>query len=280
MTKVYWDNYFHEQLKHNEIIDVLNKLQKKEDIKIIFAIESGSRAWGFPSIDSDYDIRFVFQRPTYQYHLTKEPKMTIDTMENEDLDIVGEDIRVFTKYILASNPSRIEWLNSPIVIMDDGVTKNLYRRYIESRFNPEALYYNYYGLCKNNYMKSIANNKKVTHKKYLYCMRGLLNALWTVQFTKIPPMNFQSTLNKIQGVPDPILRQLEEIIKIKQRGEEKQPIKRIELLDTYITKFLETRGPIAKRTITDAEILECHKLMLLGFDETIRSNKKNKKGVK
>lgn len=45
-----------------QILKELAQIEKESKVKIIFAVESGSRAWGISSKDSDNDIRFVFVR--------------------------------------------------------------------------------------------------------------------------------------------------------------------------------------------------------------------------
>ena len=44
----------------SKIIHLLEQIQEERSVKILYACESGSRAWGFDSIDSDYDIRFIY----------------------------------------------------------------------------------------------------------------------------------------------------------------------------------------------------------------------------
>ena len=49
------------------ILRELKKIEEQENVKIIMAIESGSRAWGFASPDSDYDVRFIYVRKEEDY---------------------------------------------------------------------------------------------------------------------------------------------------------------------------------------------------------------------
>lgn len=52
----------------NKIIEQkLKEIEEEENVKIILAVESGSRAWGFASPDSDYDVRFIYVRETKEY---------------------------------------------------------------------------------------------------------------------------------------------------------------------------------------------------------------------
>ena len=44
----------------NIISSELQELEATEEIQILFAVESGGRAWGFASPDSDYDVRIVY----------------------------------------------------------------------------------------------------------------------------------------------------------------------------------------------------------------------------
>jgi predicted nucleotidyltransferase len=50
-----------------EILKRLKNTEEKEGVRIIMAIESGSRAWGFASPNSDYDVRFIYIREKNWY---------------------------------------------------------------------------------------------------------------------------------------------------------------------------------------------------------------------
>ena len=100
-----------------EILSKLKKIEKEHNVKIIWAIESGSRAWGFESEDSDYDIRGMHIGKKEDYLGLFQPLFQINLSEGE-LDIESWDIRKFSELILKSNPQIAEWLRSPIIYRD------------------------------------------------------------------------------------------------------------------------------------------------------------------
>ena len=76
-----------------EIQDNLNAIEEKYDVKILLAVESGSRAWGFASPDSDYDVRFIYMHRTEEYLRIDSMKDVVEWQLDEVLDINGWDIR-------------------------------------------------------------------------------------------------------------------------------------------------------------------------------------------
>src|ERR1700757_32936 len=88
----------------------LSAVCKEHGVFIPLAIESGSRAWGFPSPDSDYDCRFVFVRLPDQ-HLTPWPERdVIEFPIEDDLDANGWDLAKALRLLLKGNAVIIEWL--------------------------------------------------------------------------------------------------------------------------------------------------------------------------
>ena len=97
------------------IKEKLSQIEERENIRILYACESGSRAWGFASSDSDYDVRFIYVRPK-EFYLKLEN--TCDTLEcelNEIYDISGWDLKKMLRLLNRSNPSIFEWAASPLV---------------------------------------------------------------------------------------------------------------------------------------------------------------------
>lgn len=226
----------------NKIKNLLQQIEKDNNIKIIFAIENGSRSWGMASRDSDYDVRFVFCRPVNNYISLNPPRNVITAAYNKDLqpcdvkgsliDMSGFDIFKYLKLLLASNPTTIEWLNSPIVYYGDN---NLpLREYMKENFNQERLFKHYFSLFKNNYWEFIQEGKSITYKKYLYSMRGLMNAQYVYDFDKIPPLNLRQTVKELENIiPPEVYKKIYEVIEIKSQGLERDIILRIPEFDAY-----------------------------------------------
>jgi hypothetical protein len=100
----------------NAIISKLDEIETRENVLIFYACESGSRAWGFPSSDSNYDIRFLYLRPKDWYLSIDSGRDVIELPILDSLDINGWDLKKALGLLMKSNPSLLEWLDSPIVI--------------------------------------------------------------------------------------------------------------------------------------------------------------------
>ncbi len=228
-----------------QIIGKLKFIEELHNIKILFAVENGSRAWGMASKDSDYDVRFVFVRNIDNYLSINKQKDVIEWMSNDKMiDIVGFDIYKFVSLLKKSNPTMIEWLTSPIVYTGN-VPPGLKWLGVHE-FNPKALYYHYKSLCKNNYMKYIASGNNVTYKRYMYCLRGLFNAKYTWENYKVPSNDFKTVFNQM-GQNSFVNHKIRDMLKAKEKGEEKDEVERITLLDQYIEEFLADEKEIDTR---------------------------------
>ncbi|MDA3836442.1 MAG: nucleotidyltransferase domain-containing protein [Nanoarchaeota archaeon] len=247
-----------------KIKKVLKNIEKENNIKILFAIENGSRAWRMESTDSDYDVRFVFIRPVEDYLRMDKKKDVISSAYDSELnqcpvegaliDISGFDIFKYLPLLIKSNPTSIEWLESDIIYL--GKQNAAFKKFAKECFDNNALYYHYKSLCKNNYEKYIKSGNHVTYKKYLYCFRGILNAKWASEKNTLPPIIFKETINRMGVIiPESVSKKLHKIIKIKSSGKEKNKIKNIKLLDNYIEKFLDKEYKNKKREKQNIEIL-------------------------
>lgn len=102
-----------------EIDRRLDAIESDNGVRILFAIESGSRAWGFPSPDSDFDIRFIYAHEPEWYLSVLEGRDVLETpLDDLGLDVSGWDLRKTLRLFLKSNPALYEWLVSPIVYRD------------------------------------------------------------------------------------------------------------------------------------------------------------------
>ena len=98
-----------------EIGEKLDEIEKTEGVRILHAVESGSRAWGFASPDSDYDVRFVYVRAAEDYLRIDEPGDVIEWQLDEVLDINGWDLKKALRQFARGNATLYEWSGSPIV---------------------------------------------------------------------------------------------------------------------------------------------------------------------
>lgn len=245
-----------------KIINELKELEAKKDIKILFAVEAGSRLWRMASEDSDYDVRFVFVQKRKNYlslDAKKNMEKVIDHTEGE-IDLVGFDIFKFCSLLMKSNPSIIEWLQSDLLYYGEKPKELMDVAFNE--FNPVALYYHYASMCKQNYEKYLKSGMLVTYKKYLYAMRGLIVSKLVEKTLMLPPIRFTDCLKRCEGIiPENIVLELEETINKKKNGNEKAIIKNIVSYDMFIEDFLreriskEVKGKSPSKTKIDKYIL-------------------------
>ena len=230
-----------------KIVEICKSIEKEYNIKILFAVENGSRAWRMSSKDSDYDVRFVFVRPLAEYIQINRPSEVIQLafdnsgnkvqVEGSLIDMSGFDVFKFVKMLSDSNPTTIEWLVTDIVYY--GEQNKIFQEFAMKYFNKISLYHHYKSLCRNNYLKYLKSANNVTYKRYLYAFRGLLDAKWVAHRKSIPPISFQETLDKSKSFVDTsIIKKLQDILKLKSQGREKEIIQNIVKMDKYIEDFL------------------------------------------
>lgn len=242
------------------IIEKIKNICKEKGVTPIFAIEGGSRLWQMESKDSDYDVRFVFKRPIKSYLRIFKEKNVINCLGKDidivgkDIDIVGFDIYKFAQLLVNSNPSMIEWLQSDMYYIEGEFQHKLYDIMLK-QFNPKALYWHYKSMCKSNYLKYIKSGSLLSYKKYLYAMRGLVNAKYVMQTKEIPPINF-NVAYKLVKIPQDIKEKLEEIIIMKRHGKEQDVKGQIIRFDEYIESFLKNEKEIQSNRTTDWQELQ------------------------
>lgn len=128
------------------IKQILEQIEAKYKIKILYACETGSRACGFPSPDSDYDIRFIYRHERDWYLTLNNQKDTIEFMDG-DLDITGWDLRKSLNLLKKSNVPLIERFQSPIQYFADKNFKAEFKKLIEEYYSPTASFYHHYSLA-------------------------------------------------------------------------------------------------------------------------------------
>jgi len=180
------------------IFTQLTELAKSKDVTILYACETGSRAWGFPSPDSDYDVRMIYKHETNWYLSLSEKKDTIETMlMDRDLDITGWDIRKCLRLLWKSNGALLERLQSPIVYHEAPGFLDLWRPAAEACFSPVATMYHYLRMGRNGF-DELQGQPEVKLKKLFYALRAALACEWIRTRNSIPPIVFQTLLEELE----------------------------------------------------------------------------------
>ena len=212
----------------------LHDLEEQRQIKILFAVESGSRAWRIESADSDYDVRFVYCRPLKDYVNLARPDDVINAAFDQKLapctahdalyDLCGFDIFKFLRLLAKSNPSTIEWLISNVVYL--GPVPPELRAFAEKSFDDGTLIRHYRSMAANN-LREMEKRRTFTGKKYLYAFRGLLNAFCVAAFRRLPETDFTHTLETCrQTLGEETYAALSRLIESKKYGRETEDLGR------------------------------------------------------
>lgn len=217
-----------------EIINKLNEIEKKEHVKIIYAVESGSRAWGFDSIDSDYDVRFIYVREKVDYLCLDERKDVIELPIGPVFDISGWDIKKALKLLYKSNPSLLEWFASPIVYKETQEASYI-REIIPIYFSPKKSYYHYQRMARMH-LKYI-NKEEIPIKKYLYILRALLSSQYIIDYKKQPPIEIEKLID--YELPIELKEDMYKLLMIKRTSDEKKYVGPIHSLDCFIESCLK-----------------------------------------
>ncbi len=155
------------------IMEELTAIEQKHDVKVLFACESGSRGWGFASPDSDYDVRFLYVHRLEWYLRVEAPRDVIELPINDELDIGGWELRKALQLMRKSNPTLLEWLDSPIVYRQDEVATQRLRELAHTFFLPQRGRHHYLSMAKKNF-RGYLQDETVRFKKYLYGLRPLV----------------------------------------------------------------------------------------------------------
>ncbi len=214
------------------ILGELKEIEEKENVKIIYAAESGSRAWGFASTDSDYDVRFIYiRKPSYYLKLEK-TKDVIEWRLDETLDINGWDLEKALKLLYTSNPTLFEWSNSPIVYKTTDFYEEL-KTEIYKYFSCKSGLYHYLNTAKSNYREYLKTDF-VKAKKYFYVLRPILACRWIMENKNPPPMLFSKLVEtQLEEEMIPVINKL---LDLKINSKEVKEIERIDILNEFIDK--------------------------------------------
>lgn len=251
------------------IVAWLKHVEAEEGVRVLFAAESGSRAWGFGSPDSDYDVRFIYAHPRDWYLQLAERRDVIERpLDQQLVDLSGWDVKKALQLLLKSNPPLYEWLCSPIVYGDDGVFRAAAKSLFERHASPKALAHHYHNIARTQWLREIGDQRDVRLKKYFYVLRPLLSLQWIIAKQTSPPMHMDALLAASEITPD-VRQAIADLTHLKKSTPELGRRPRLAVIDQWAVELLEKLDP-AKLDLphpeTHATRMEADQLFMTTID--------------
>ena len=216
------------------IQQTLCNIEEHENCRILLAVESGSRAWGFASPDSDYDVRFIYVRPKESYLKLERVRDVIELPINDVLDVNGWDVDKTLKLLHSSNPTVFEWFSSPVVYRSTEFAER-FKPVMLRYFSSKKGLWHYLHMAESN-CREFLKGEEVKAKKYFYVLRPVLACRWILEKGTPPPMLF-SELMKSQ-LPFYLKSTVCGLLELKINSPEIKMIPRIDMLNEYLDKSI------------------------------------------
>ena len=217
-----------------KIIAKLTEIEKTEQVRILYCAESGSRATGLSSEDSDYDARFIYIRTATDYLKLEPMRDVIEWQCDDTFDVCGWDIKKALTLAYRSNPALLEWISSPIVYKETEDWHPIADA-IKEFFSQKKTLMHYLSMAKSNY-DSAFKTENIKFKKYFYVLRPMLSAEWVLTKNEMPPLEFEKLTvllpeGEIKGT-------VTALISAKRNGSKKTEGAPIPILNAYIESRL------------------------------------------
>ena len=223
------------------ISEKLQQIEIQENVRILHAVESGSRAWGFESPDSDFDVRFIYVRPRDYYLKLERTRDVLEFPINDLLDINGWDLQKALRLLHRSNPTLLEWFHSPVVYKETDFSHE-FIPLMQNYFSSKRGLYHYLSMADGNYREYL-RGEMVRAKKYFYVLRPLLACRWILRTNTPPPMLFSELA--AADLPAHLNESVQELLRIKMEVPEMKLIPRV----NEINAFIEEKLPRIKEQI-------------------------------
>ncbi|SMG44630.1 nucleotidyltransferase domain-containing protein [Cedecea sp. NFIX57] len=225
------DAAMRERVRHQ-----LEEVERRFGVRVLYACESGSRAWGFASPDSDYDVRFLYVHAPEWYLRVEAGRDVIELPIDDELDVCGWEWRKTLGLLKGANPTLIEWLDSPIVYQQDETVIAGLKAQVPGWFSPLRARWHYYSMARKNF-RGYLQGDEVRLKKYFYVLRPLLAVRWVEEGKGVPPMRFAELLAG-SNLDASLRQEVDELLEIKQRVGEAKFGSRRPLLHEFIVSEL------------------------------------------
>ena len=210
----------------------LRQLETTHGIRILYACESGSRAWGFPSPDSDFDVRFIYCHPPDWYLTLDEGRDTLNFPVDDELDLAGWELRKALRLLRASNAALFEWLQSPVSYHEALDFRVRLAPLMPAAFNLKAGLHHYLGQLRHG-VEDDLHGDEIRLKRLFYALRSALAARWIRSRHTLPPMEF-APLREL--LPAGLQGEVDELLARKAGANEKTTVP----FPTALVGFLQT----------------------------------------
>lgn len=223
------------------IKEKLLELEQTHNIRILFACESGSRAWGFASPDSDYDARFIYMHPQEWYLSIHEKRDVLELPVDKLLDINGWDLRKALRLLHKHNAVLGEWIQSPIVYAKNDAFVQGFWDVARACFSARAAMHHYLSSAVRHYDECTGDMVRL--KKILYCLRATLAALWIAHYKTIPPMELEALLGVVKE--HSLVSRVRELVLLKAQKDEAYVHPREPILDDFLKEAISSCKGVA-----------------------------------
>ncbi|UGB32311.1 nucleotidyltransferase domain-containing protein [Metabacillus sp. B2-18] len=235
---------------NKKILETLGKIEKDQNITILYACESGSRAWNMNTSFSDFDVRFIYKREMNWYLQLTEGKNTLDFSTKDNEEYVGWDIKKALQLLLKSNPTLLEWIHSPIIYLTHPFFIKEIRKLSKLSFSPVSVLHHYLSMAKRNHHSLFETNKSKT-KLYLNVIKPIACCIWIVNHREFPQIGEKWIFEECSN-DNLVLTEIDRLIRCKKND---QHDFHSEILDTYIHSSIESLDQIKKEFPTLKTIL-------------------------
>jgi predicted nucleotidyltransferase len=223
---------------NHRVLTELDRVEQDLDVRVLYACESGSRAWGFESKDSDYDVRFLYVHRRDWYLSVDSRRDVVERPISDDLDVSGWDLRKALGLLRKSNPSLFEWMRSPLVYRADSAFTADFNVLAAQFYSAERCFAHYLHLAQGQWLRYLKGLSEVRLKEYLYVFRPLLACRWVQRGHGPVPMRLADLMANVLPEKE-VYQALSQLVERKRAADELAAEEPIEVL----TDFLEAEMP-------------------------------------
>ena len=212
----------------------LREIERDYHVEVLWAVESGSRAWGFASPDSDFDVRFLYKRPQEEYLKLNPPRDVIELPVDDTWDVSGWDLDKALKLLYKANPTLYEWMGSPICYWRTEFAQRI-RPLMDDYFSGERMLYHYLNTAITN-KKTYLLGETIQPKKLMYAIRPILACWWVMEKGSAPPVLFSDLVDA--QLPGELRPSLDRLLDLKKNGPEKMEIPHMEDMEDFVNESI------------------------------------------